>query len=153
MLKSLLIRNYAIIRELDISFQSGLTTMTGETGAGKSILLGALSLILGERADTSVLQNKSNKCIVEASFNNLGAQITNFLLGNDLDSEPELLIRREINVNGKSRAFVNDSPVNLQILKDLGLFLVDIHSQHENLNIANHQYQVDVIVVVAMLDQ
>ncbi len=145
MLKSLLIRNYAIIRELDISFQSGLTTMTGETGAGKSILLGALSLILGERADTSVLQNKSNKCIVEASFDNLGAQITNFLLENDLDSESELLIRREINVNGKSRAFVNDSPVNLQILKDLGLFLVDIHSQHENLNIANHQYQVDVI--------
>ena len=145
MLKSLLIKNYAIIRELDISFQLGLTTMTGETGAGKSILLGALSLVLGDRVDTSVLQNKDSKCIVEAIFDSLDSQVEDFLLENDLDNESELFVRREINVNGKSRAFVNDSPVNLQLLKDLGAFLVDIHSQHENLNIANHQYQVDVI--------
>ncbi|MCK4919730.1 MAG: AAA family ATPase, partial [Bacteroidales bacterium] len=143
MLKSLFIRNYAIIRELEMNFQSGFTTMTGETGAGKSILLGAMGLVLGQRADSTVLQNKGVKCIVEAIFANIDTQVINFLRENDFDNDVELIIRREINDSGKSRAFINDSPANLQILKDLGPLLIDVHSQHENLDLGNHQYQIN----------
>ncbi len=128
-----------------MNFQSGFTTMTGETGAGKSILLGAMGLVLGQRADSTVLQNKGVKCIVEAIFTNLDNQVINFLRENDFDNDAELIIRREINDNGKSRAFINDSPANLQILKDLGPLLIDVHSQHENLDLGNHQYQINVI--------
>jgi len=145
MLKSLFIRNYAIIRELEMNFQSGFTTMTGETGAGKSILLGAMGLVLGQRADSTVLQDKEGKCIVEAIFENTDNQVSEFLKENEFDDASELIIRREIANNGKSRAFINDSPATLQVLKDLGQLLIDIHSQHENLDLGNHQYQINVI--------
>jgi DNA repair protein RecN (Recombination protein N) len=145
MLSSLSIYNYAIIQELEIDFSMGLTTITGETGAGKSILLGALSLILGNRADTTVLFNKDSKCIVEGSFDFVGTELMQLLKENDLDTSLPLLLRREINSNGKSRAFINDTPVTLQVLKETGIKLVDIHSQHENLDLNNQLFQLKVI--------
>ncbi len=145
MLGSLYIRNYAIIRELEINFNEGLSTITGETGAGKSILLGALSLILGQRADMSVLLDKKSKCIIEGEFNNVPTYVKEVLTKNELDVADPLIIRREISAAGKSRAFVNDTPVNLPLLKEIGELLVDIHSQHENLNLGNNIYQLQVL--------
>jgi DNA repair protein RecN (Recombination protein N) len=124
MLQKLHIRNYAIIDEIVIDFSASLNIITGETGAGKSILMGALSLILGERADSNTLMNKEKKCVVEGYFrakNN--KQVKTFLKANDLDQEEELTVRREIAVNGKSRGFINDTPVNLTQLKELGQFI------------------------------
>ena len=123
MLQKLNIQNYAIINELEIDFSAKLNIITGETGAGKSILMGALSLILGERADTSVLLDKEKKCFIEGSFKNQHPGVKLFLQENDLDSLDEIVIRREISPNGKSRAFVNDSPVNLNSLKELSSLL------------------------------
>ncbi|MBE0653881.1 MAG: AAA family ATPase, partial [Bacteroidales bacterium] len=145
MLNSLYIRNYAIIRELEIGFQKGFSTITGETGAGKSILLGALSLILGRRADLSVLQNKEEKCIIEGSFSQLKNSVILILKENEIEISEPLIIRREISPNGKSRAFVNDSPVQLPVLQSIGDLLVDIHSQHENLNLGDNLYQLAVL--------
>jgi DNA repair protein RecN (Recombination protein N) len=148
MIQSLYIKNYVLINELDMQFSDGFTTITGETGAGKSILMGALSLILGQRADTSVLKLKGTKCIVEGGF--LPRQELRPLFErNELDFEENTLIRREIAPGGKSRAFVNDTPVNLQVLKEIGTRLVDIHSQHQNLQLNDHQYQLDVIDHIA----
>jgi DNA repair protein RecN (Recombination protein N) len=149
MLKSLHISNYAIINHLDIELNPGLNIITGETGAGKSILLGALSLLLGQRADTSVLKNQEKKCVVEGAFQIQKYGLEPFFQQNDVDYDPLTLIRREIASNGKSRAFVNDVPVNLNVLKELGLYLIDIHSQHENLNLHNNDFQVKVIDTVA----
>ena len=137
MLVSLYIENYALIHKMDIRFQAGLTVITGETGAGKSIILGALGLILGQRADTSVLQNKTAKCIVEGTFNLNPKHFTSFFNDNDLDFEENTFIRREINTAGKSRAFINDTPVNLNIIKELGDKLIDIHSHHSTLYLRN----------------
>lgn len=145
MLRSLHISNYALIDKLEIEFYKRLTTITGETGAGKSILLGALSLILGARADTQVLKNKENKCVVEGSFDHIDSLLSDIFNENDLEREEVLILRREISPNGKSRAFVNDTPVNLPVLKDIGLKLVDIHSQHENLELNNNIYQLMVV--------
>ncbi|MFT4544193.1 MAG: DNA repair protein RecN (Recombination protein N) [Bacteroidia bacterium] len=131
MLSRLHIRNYAIISELNFELSPGLTIITGETGAGKSILLGALSLVLGKRADSSVLFDKNVKCVVEAHFDVQNHGLQEFFLENDLDFESPTILRREINSNGKSRAFVNDTPVNLNQLKALASRLIDIHSQHE----------------------
>src|SRR5690242_10926454 len=130
MLTRLSIQNYAIIDELEIDFSGKLNVITGETGAGKSIIVGALNLILGERADTSVLVNKDKKCIVEGSFL-MGNKktIAAFLKSNELDAEDELVLRREIGTNGKSRAFINDTPVNLSQLQELSTLLVDLHQQ------------------------
>ena len=149
MLRKLTVNNYALIDELNIDFSSGLSIITGETGSGKSILLGALALILGQRADTSVLQDKGRKCIVEGEFDLSGYGLQDFFTGNDLDYESITIIRREINESGKSRAFINDTPVNLNILKDLGTRLVDIHSQHHNFILAENRFQLDVIDVIA----
>lgn len=149
MLHKLSVSNYALIDELDISFLSGLSIITGETGSGKSILLGAMSLILGQRADTSVLQDKTRKCIVEGEFNIAGYDLAGFFSDNDLDYEKNTIIRREINESGKSRAFINDTPVNLNVLKELGTGLVDIHSQHHNLILSENHFQLDVVDVVA----
>ncbi len=149
MLKSLTIKNYALINDLHIDWNPGFTIITGETGAGKSILLGALSLILGQRADTSVLLDKSKKCIVEASFYIKPYNLKSFFEENDLDYEENTIIRREIIDNGKSRAFINDSPVNINQLKSLGILLIDIHSQHENLNLSTHQFQLKVVDSIA----
>jgi DNA repair protein RecN (Recombination protein N) len=133
MLTSLHIDNYALISSLKIDFDAGETVITGETGAGKSILLGALSLILGNRADTSVLFDKSKKCVIEGYFNIASLPLQPFFETYDLDYADETILRREITDNGKSRAFINDTPVSLQLLKELAVQLVDIHSQHHNL--------------------
>jgi DNA repair protein RecN (Recombination protein N) len=149
MLHSLQIRNYALISSLDIDFGAGLTTITGETGAGKSILLGALSLILGQRAESEVLKDKNLKCVVEGLFQIDGAGLEPFFELHDLDYQTSTVLRREINPNGKSRAFINDTPVNLTILRELGIQLVDIHSQHENLDLASRSFQLKVLDLVA----
>lgn len=141
MLLHLSIKNYVLIRELDIRFDSGLSIITGETGAGKSILLGALGLILGQRADTQVLLNKEQKCVIEGSFG-IGAYNMEALFRlHDLDYSPTLILRREINPEGKSRAFVNDTPVNLSILREISDRLVDIHSQHKTLLLGEAPFQ------------
>ncbi|TND07963.1 MAG: DNA repair protein RecN (Recombination protein N) [Bacteroidetes bacterium] len=145
MLRHLTISNYALIDELSIDFPEGLTIITGETGAGKSILLGALGLLLGQRADTQTLQDKSKKCVVEASFQVKGYKLKSFFQANELDYDDTTTIRREINPEGKSRAFVNDTPVNLAVLKELGLRLVDVHSQHETLTLNDSAFQLDVV--------
>lgn len=144
MISNLKIRNYALIENLEIGFQTGYITITGETGAGKSILMGALSLILGQRADTTVLLRKDQKCIVEGQFS-IDPSHQAFFKENDLDYDPESYLRREILPGGKSRAFINDTPVTLQILKELGDQLVDIHSQHQNLQLSDHLYQLQVV--------
>jgi len=145
MLKYLFIENYALIEKLELSFKQGFTVITGETGAGKSIIVGALSLILGQRADISVLHNKDKKCIVEGHFDISVLNIKNIFDDNELDFDKICIIRREINNNGKSRAFINDSPVNLTLLKDIGEKLIDIHSQHNTLLINSSDFQMDVI--------
>jgi len=145
MLQSIYIQNYALINELEIDFNKGLNIITGETGAGKSILLGALSLVLGQRADTSVLKDKTRKCFVEAKFQIRQYQIKEFFKLNDLDYEDLTTIRREITDNGKSRAFINDTPVNLAVLKDLSNNLIDIHSQHESLLLGDDHFQLRLV--------
>ena len=151
MLKSLYISNYALIDVIDINFSSGFNVITGETGAGKSIILGALSLILGGRADTKVLRNTSKKAIVEAIFDISKYYNIKHILGeNELDDEgDELSLRREITLQGRSRAFVNDTPVTLDVLKEIALQLVDIHSQHQNLLLASSDYQLKIIDALA----
>lgn len=149
MLVRLTVQNYALIRELDMEPGNGLTIITGETGAGKSILLGALSLILGSRADTSVLLNKVEKCVVEGVFDLAGKDMEIYFRENDLDYDDRTILRREINPAGKSRAFVNDTPVTLNIIKDIGDRLVDIHSQHNNLLLSDSSFQLGVIDSIA----
>jgi len=144
MIQSLYIRNYLLIDHLELNFSSGFITITGETGAGKSILMGALSLILGQRVDTSVLKLKDAKCIVEGSFLP-GERVREIFEANDIDFEEPTTLRREIAPGGKSRAFINDSPVNLPLMKEVGNLLVDIHSQHQNLRLNDHLYQMEVI--------
>ncbi|MFT3738195.1 MAG: DNA repair protein RecN [Breznakibacter sp.] len=149
MLKSLSVSNYALIEKVDIAFYQGFSVITGETGAGKSILLGALGLILGQRADASVLKDAGQKCVVEATFDISGYQMEDILAGNDLDYEPLTLVRREILPAGKSRAFVNDTPVNLAVLKDFTSRLIDIHSQHQTLLLGENHFQLMVVDAVA----
>ncbi len=145
MLCNLVVDNYALISGLEIEFRKGLTIVTGETGAGKSILLGALSLILGKRADTSVLFDKDKKCIVEGTFDITTYNLKPFLTENGIDHEDHTIVRREISVTGKSRAFINDTPVTLEVLSEFGRKLIDIHSQHQNLNLASSNFQMMVI--------
>lgn len=145
MLLHLSITNYAIIEKLEIDFNNGFTVVTGETGAGKSILLGALSLILGSRVDTAVLNDKEKKCVVEGIFKLTKTNYLDFFKENDLDFEEETTIRREISPLGKSRAFINDTPVNLNVVKDLAEQLINIHSQHQNLLVKNGNYQLTVV--------
>jgi len=145
MIKSLTVNNYALIEELSVDFDKGLTIITGETGAGKSILLGALALIRGQRVDTSVLLNRDANCIVEADFDIKNYNLQSFFNQNDIDYSDITTIRRQINPNGKSRAFVNDVPVNLPILKDLSNRLIDIHSQHNNLLLNNSSFQTNIV--------
>ncbi|MFI5154093.1 MAG: DNA repair protein RecN [Chitinophagales bacterium] len=150
MINHLKIQNYAIIDEIDIDFNGKLNAITGETGAGKSILMGAMALILGERADSSVLLNKEKKCIVEGGFSaDDRPAVKIFLKSNELDEDEELVIRREINSNGKSRAFINDTPVNLEQLRGLSSLLVDLHQQFESLSLTDLQFQLDVLDTVA----
>lgn len=152
MIQSLYIRNYLLIDHLELDFSSGFITITGETGAGKSILMGALSLILGQRVDTSVLKLKDAKCIVEGTFIP-GERVRQVFESNELDFEEVTIIRREIAPGGKSRAFINDTPVNLPLLKEIGNLLVDIHSQHQNLRLNDHLYQLEVLDHMAAIDR
>lgn len=145
MLRRLTVKNYAIIRELDMGFGEGFTVITGETGAGKSILLGALGLALGERADTSVLLSQDEKCVVEADFNVRGYELEGLFDDNGLDYDDDLILRREITPAGKSRAFINDTPVTLNVMKELGTRLIDVHSQHQTLLLGNNMFQLRVI--------
>jgi DNA repair protein RecN (Recombination protein N) len=150
MLKRLHIQNYAIIDKIEIEFSDKLNIITGETGAGKSILMGALSLILGERADTTVLQDHQKKCFIEGCFSYPGQKLVRqFLKEADLDAEEELVIRREIGVNGKSRAFINDTPVNLEQLRKLSIMLVDLHQQFDTLELGDSGFQRDVVDALA----
>lgn len=149
MLTSLAIKNYALIDHLQVQFNQGLTIITGETGAGKSILLGGLSLILGKRADLSSLKDSEKKCIIEAVFDVKHYDLADLFKEEDLDYEPQTIIRREILPSGKSRAFVNDSPVNLSSLQALSKRLIDIHSQHETLQITEDDFQFQIIDALA----
>src|ERR1700754_4514968 len=149
MLQKLVINNYALIDNLEISFGDGLNILTGETGAGKSIILGALSLILGQRAESRYFFNQQKKCVIEGVFKISGFHLKSFFEDNELDYEAETILRREISSDGKSRAFINDTPVNLNILKALGEKLIDIHSQHATLEINDPEFQLLVVDAVA----
>ncbi|MTK52188.1 DNA repair protein RecN [Paludibacter sp.] len=149
MITSLHIENYVLISNLDIQFQPGFSVITGETGAGKSIILGALGLILGQRADSKTIKNGASKCIIEGSFRIGDYNLQEFFTQNDLDYDNDCLIRREISGNGKSRSFINDTPVGLQQLKELGDKLIDIHSQHQNLLLSNDSFQLQVVDTIA----
>ena len=149
MLNRLVIKNYALIDNLEINFDRDLNVITGETGAGKSIVLGALGLILGQRADSKYFFNQQKKCIVEGFFDIKSYDLKDFFLSHDLDFEQETVLRREIALDGKSRAFINDTPVTLNIIKALGEQLIDIHSQHATLEINNADFQLLVVDVMA----
>lgn len=145
MLVSLSIRNYALIEDLKVNFRDQLSIITGETGAGKSILLGGLSLVLGKRADASLVYDKEKKCVIEAEFEVESYNLHGFFDENDLDYESLVIIRREILPNGKSRAFVNDTPTTLSVLNSLTVQLIDVHSQHETLQLSQPEYQFYII--------
>ena len=149
MLQQLHIQNYAIIDSLEINFSSHLNIITGETGAGKSIVMGALNLILGERAEASVLADKGKKCFIEGAFKTTHKPVKDFLQINELDAEDELTIRREIAVNGKSRAFINDTPVTLSQLKQLSSLLVDLHQQFDTQDLGDNDFQREVVDALA----
>ena len=149
MITSLSINNFALIEKLSIDFSNGFSIITGETGAGKSILLGALGLVLGKRADLTSLKNKEEKCIIEGHFDLSNYNLQPFFTVNDLDYEDQTIIRREILPSGKSRAFINDTPVNLQELQDLSLFLIDIHSQNQTRELSEENFQFEIIDAIA----
>ncbi|MCI6558267.1 MAG: DNA repair protein RecN [Prevotellaceae bacterium] len=149
MLTQLYISNFALIDKLDIQLYPGFSVITGETGAGKSIILGAIALLLGQRADTKVIKPGEKKCVIEAHFNLSQYDFKVYFEDNDIDYDDECIIRRELTANGKSRAFVNDQPVALTMLKELGEQLVDVHSQHQNLLLNKHDFQLNVIDIIA----
>lgn len=149
MLKSLSIKNYVLIESLELDFPGGFSVITGETGAGKSILLGAISLLIGNRADTSAIREGSNKCTIEGIFDVASLNIKEFFDENELEYDDECIVRRELLPSGKSRAFINDSPASLTQLKVLGAQLIDIHSQHQNLLINSESFQLDVLDTLA----
>ena len=154
MLKQLYIKNFTLIDELNIAFNSGFSVITGETGAGKSIILGAINLLLGQRADTKVIKTDKDKCVIEAHFNLSKYGMDQFFADNDIDYDSEdCIIRREINKNGKSRAFVNDMPVQLTLMREVGEMLVDIHSQHQNLLLQKENFQLNVVDIIAHDEQ
>jgi len=145
MLKAITVKNYALIDNLSITFDPGFSVITGETGAGKSIIIGALTLILGKRAESGVLKDPSKKCVIEGEFDVVSLGLENFFQENDLDYDQTIYLRREILPSGKSRAFINDTPVNLNLLKELGNRLIDIHSQHQTLQLADNHFQLETL--------
>ncbi len=154
MLKHLFISQYALIDTLDLSLNNGLSVITGETGAGKSIIMGALNLVMGARADSKSIRTGATKCVVEATFSLPQTSFLETLFSDiDLDFQPETIVRREFNTSGKSRAFVNDTPVSLQQLKQLSLLFIDVHSQHENLLLNNSIFQLNIVDKVAKSDK
>ena len=150
MLKHLYIKNFTLIDELDIELHEGFSVITGETGAGKSIILGAIALLLGQRADSKTLKQGADKCVIEASFDLSRYGMDDFFAENDIENDPEdCIIRRELTASGKSRAFINDTPVQLSMLKELGERLVDVHSQHQNLLLNKQDFQLGVVDIIA----
>ena len=150
MLKHLYIKNFTLIDELDIELRQGFSVITGETGAGKSIILGAIALLLGQRADPKAIKLGTDKCIIEAHFDISNYGINDFFTENDIENEPnDCIIRRELTASGKSRAFINDTPVQLAMLKELGERLVDVHSQHQNLLLNKQDFQLSVVDIIA----
>ncbi len=150
MLKEVHIRNYVLIDRLDIEFRDGFSVMTGETGAGKSIILGAMNILLGGRADSKTIRQGADKCMIEGVFSITGYSLEEFFRDNELDFDPdETIMRRELSASGKSRAFINDTPVTLTQLRDLGCRLIDIHSQHQNLALGTQSFQLDVVDTIA----
>ena len=153
MLQSIHIQNYALIESLDIDFHSGFSVITGETGAGKSIILGAIGLLVGQRADSKAIKNGASKCVVEARFDISTYQLQEFFEENDLEYEgQECILRREVNASGKSRAFINDTPASLVQMKALGEKLIDVHSQHQNLLLNQEDFQLNVLDILAKAD-
>lgn len=149
MLKQLYIQNFTLIDEMNILFHPGFSVITGETGAGKSIILGALGLLKGNRADTKQIRQGEDRCVIEAHFDIRQYDLKDFFLENDLDDDPhDCILRREININGKSRAFINDTPASLSVMKDLGERLIDIHSQHQNLLLNKEDFQLHVVDIL-----
>lgn len=149
MLKQLYIQNFTLIDEMNILFHPGFSVITGETGAGKSIILGALGLLKGNRADTKQIRQGEERCVIEAHFDIRQYDLKDFFLENDLDDDPhDCILRREININGKSRAFINDTPASLTVMKDLGERLIDIHSQHQNLLLNKEGFQLHVVDIL-----
>lgn len=150
MLQSIFIQNYALIDRLDISFTSGFSVITGETGAGKSIILGAIGLLLGQRADVKAIKKGASKCIVEAKFHIANYGMEPFFTDNDIEFDPdECILRREVSENGKSRAFINDTPASLAQMRLLGEKLIDIHSQHQNLLLNKEGFQLNILDILA----
>lgn len=149
MLKSLYIKNYVLIESLDIDFNPGFSVITGETGAGKSIILGALALILGQRADIKSIKQGEDKCIIEGTFNISAYKLKNFFDEREIDYDANCILRRELLSSGKSRSFINDTPVTLNDLKDLGVQLIDIHSQHQNLLLGSNKFQMQILDILA----
>ena len=149
MLRSLYIQNYALIEKLDIGFDSGFSVITGETGAGKSIILGAIGLLLGQRADVKSIRKGASKCIIEARFDVSAYGMQPFFEANELEYEDECILRRELYASGKSRAFINDTPASLVQMKELGELLIDVHSQHQNLLLNKEGFQLNVLDLLA----
>lgn len=149
MLRSLYIQNYALIEKLDISFDSGFSVITGETGAGKSIILGAIGLLLGQRADVKAIRIGASKCIIEARFEISAYGMQTFFEENELEYEEECILRREVSASGKSRAFINDTPASLSQMKELGEQLIDVHSQHQNLLLNKEGFQLNVLDILS----
>ena len=149
MLQSLFIQNYALIDTLDIRFRSGFSVITGETGAGKSIILGAIGQLLGQRAETKAIKKGASRCIIEAHFQIGDYGMEDFFERNDLPYDTECILRREVMASGKSRAFINDTPSPLSVMKELGEMLIDIHSQHQNLLLNTEGFQLDVVDIIA----
>ena len=148
MLRKLFIQNYALIEKLDIGFEGGFSVITGETGAGKSILLGAIGLLLGQRADLKLIKAGAQRCIVEAHFDLSQYDFNDYFVAHDLEFDgTECIIRRELTATGKSRAFINDTPTSLSDLKELGDQLIDIHSQHQNLLLNREDFQLHLLDV------
>ena len=145
MISNLSVRNYILIEKLDIEFNSGFSVITGETGSGKSMIIGAISLLLGKRADTDVLLFKDKKCVIEATFDIKSLGLKDLFLENEIDYSDETIVRREILPEGKSRAFVNDMPVTLSVLKTLTDNFLDLHSQHENLSLTTLPYRLHIV--------
>ena len=149
MLRSLFIQNYALIEKLDINLYQGFSVITGETGAGKSIILGAIGLLLGQRADVKTIRKGAAKCIIEARFDVSAYGMKSYFEQNELEYEDECILRRELYASGKSRAFINDSPASLAQMKELGEQLIDIHSQHQNLLLNKEGFQLNVLDLIA----
>ena len=145
MLKHITIRNFALIEKVEIDFSEGFSVITGETGHGKSVFLGALAMLLGERSDVKVIREGADRCVIEGTFDISGFGLETLFEENDLDYDAECIIRRELAASGRSRAFVNDTPVNVSVLKEIGTRLIDIHSQHQNLLLGDRNYQLGVL--------